>query len=112
MKSGSPLFMKPLVVDSATALRPVGKMLVVRRDDPETMIGAIHLPAGDVEAPDTGTLIAFGPGVDFELEKPFTMNEVVGKRVAFTHYGGTDWDKRHTILRQEDIMCFIEELPE
>lgn len=100
--------MKPLTVDSATALRPVGNMLVVRRDDPEKMFGQIHLPAQDVEPPDTGTVIAFGPEVDFHMDG-LTMADVKGRRVAFTKHGGVSWDKQHMILRQEDIMCFIED---
>lgn len=94
--------MDPITVDSATALQPVGKMLVVRKDDPETMVGSIYLPSAEVEAPDTGTVIAVGPEVEFP-----GFPDPIGRRVAFTHYGGTEWDKEHTILRQEDIMCFI-----
>lgn len=101
--------MEQITVDSATALRPVGNMLVVRRDDPETMVGAIHLPSQEVEPPDTGTIIAVGPEVDLQTEFAVPIEDPVGRRVAFTKYGGAQWDKQHMILRQEDIMAFIED---
>lgn len=105
--------MEQITVESATALRPVGNMLVVRRDDAETMFGQIHLPAQDVQPPDTGTVIAIGPLVNFQspraVDVSSDMEPIVGRRVAFTKHGGTNWDKQHMILRQEDIMCFIED---
>lgn len=89
-------------------------MLVVRRDDKETMVGAIHLPSQDVDAPTTGTVIAAGPQVYFKgLPTPksgsIASECIIGSRVAFTKYGGVEWDEQHVILRQEDIMCFIED---
>jgi co-chaperonin GroES (HSP10) len=101
--------MKQIQTECADKLTPAGTMMVVRRDDPklETETG-ILLPSQHVEAPDTGTILSVGPDVDFGDMRRAPVG-VVGSRVAFTKYGGVKWDEQHILVRQADVMCFIED---
>ncbi len=74
--------------------------------------GGIILPdTVDKERPESGKVIAIGPGRKDEAGKLMPMNIKKGDRVLFTKYGPVEIkieDKEYLIAREEDVLAVIE----
>jgi chaperonin GroES len=71
-------------------LRPLGDMVVVRRLAPAEKIGSIFLPDVAKEPPQSGVVVAAGPGARDENFVRIPMDVGEGDHVLFGKYSGTD----------------------
>ena len=76
----------------------------------ETTAGGIVLPDAAQEKPQSGTVIAVGPGRLLESGERCPVAVEVGDEVLYGKYGGTDIEvsgKDVKILRESDILAKI-----
>jgi len=65
----------------------------------------------DKERPESGRVVAVGPGKKDEDGKIISMSVKKGDKVLFTKYGPSEIkveDKEYLIAREEDILAIIE----
>jgi chaperonin GroES len=67
-------------------LTPLGKNVLVRRDDPKQKIGNILLPDTAKDPPLRGTVLAVGPGKRKDDGSRLPLEVDVGSRVYFDKY--------------------------
>lgn len=70
-----------------TTLKPLSDRIFVKRDDTPTSIGLIAL-AGQQPAPESGTVVAVGPGKRNKSGSIVPLSVSVGDRVMFGRYVG------------------------
>ena len=76
----------------------------------ETTAGGIVLPDAAQEKPQSGTVVAVGPGRLLESGERCPVAVEVGDEVLYGKYGGTDIEvsgKEVKILRESDILAKI-----
>lgn len=96
-------------------LLPVNDRVVVKPDSigGEIKKGGIIIPDGAREAPQTGTVLAVGPGrILFNGEvRPLMVKE--GHKVIYSRYGGVEVklnekdDSMVLILQEDDILAIV-----
>ncbi len=90
-------------------IRPLyDRVLVKRREQEETTAGGIIIPDTAQERTQTGTVIAIGAGriaQDGSL-RPLTVK--AGDVVFFGKFSGTEADKEHIILREDELLGIVE----
>ncbi len=64
---------------------PIHDLVLVRRDDPDTMVGSIHLPASN-EKTNLGTVVSVGPGRPLPEGGYSEMSAKAGDRVMFDKF--------------------------
>ena len=93
-------------------LKPLGDRVVVKAiAAEETSRGGILLPDTAKERPQTGEVIAVGPGKALDNGNIAAMEVKVGDRVVYSKYGGTEINvggEEVMILRQDDILGVVE----
>jgi chaperonin GroES len=93
-------------------LRPLGDRLIVKALERETVTkSGIVLPDTAKEKPQEGEVLAVGPGKVLDNGKRSTMEVLVGSRVLFAKYSGTEVKvdgEEYLIIRESDIMGIIE----
>lgn len=91
-------------------LQPFDDIVVVKRDDPETMTpGGIVLPPAAQAEVDQGTVIAKGPGKRGKVVIPMQVRE--GDRVLFSKYANLNFRWRgedFITMREADLIGVIE----
>jgi chaperonin GroES len=89
--------------------RPLGdRVLIQRLEGEEKTESGIIIPDAAKEKPQTGRVIATGPGRASEgTIVPLTVR--VNDIVYFGKYAGTDAGKDHIILREDDILGIVEQ---
>lgn len=96
------------------AIVPVNDRVIIEPDKREEIKkGGIIIPEGAREAPQTGKVIAVGPGrILFNGEvKPLMVK--VGDRVIYSRYGGVEVklnekdDSMVLVLQEDDILAII-----
>jgi chaperonin GroES len=89
--------------------RPLGdRVLIQRLEGEEKTESGIIIPDAAKEKPQTGRVIATGPGRSWEGTMiPLTVR--VNDIVYFGKYAGTDAGKDHIILREDDILGIVEQ---
>lgn len=97
-----------------TGAHPIGNQVMVRRVEPERMARGLHLPDGKESWPAIGTVLEVGQRVK-------TEEIVAGVRVLFKSRpasallpdvregGRSEWE-RVVMLREEDILCILDDL--
>lgn len=92
-------------------LRPLGDRLLVKRlEDQEKTQGGIIIPDAAKEKAQTGAVIAAGPGrYDAKNGSTLPLQVKVGDVVFFGKYAGTETDKDHLIIREDDILGVVEQ---
>ena len=94
-----------------SALTPVGDRVVVKSNDPdEVSKGGIVLPDVAQERPDTGKVLAVGPGKLLENGTRGEMEVAEGDEVIFGRYQGTDLEvqgEKIKVLRMDDILLVL-----
>jgi chaperonin GroES len=81
-----------------TAIKPLGKRVLVKRIEAQTTKGGIFLPESAQEKPKEGEVVAVGP--EAEALK-------VGEKVLFSSYAGTEvkgGDEEFLILTEDEIL--------
>ena len=94
-----------------SVLTPVGDRVVVKSNDPdEVSKGGIVLPDVAQERPDTGKVLAVGPGKLLENGTRGEMEVAEGDEVVFGRYQGTDLEvqgEKIKVLRMDDILLVL-----
>ena len=93
-------------------LKPLGDRIVVKAIEAEmTTPGGIVLPDTAKERPQTGEVIAVGPGKTLDNGTLAAVDVKVGDKVVYSKYGGTEikvGGEDVMILRQDDILGIVE----
>ncbi len=93
-------------------LKPLGDRVIIKQDEAETTTASgLYIAGSEKEKPQTGTVLAVGPGkVDKEGNK-MEMPVKVGDRVVYSKYGGNEIlcdDEEVLIIRADDIYAVIQ----
>ena len=93
-------------------LKPLGDRIVVKAlEAEETSRGGIVLPDSAKERPQTGEVLAVGPGKTLDNGSLAAMEIKVGDRVVYSKYGGTEikiGGEEVIILRQDDVLGVVD----
>jgi chaperonin GroES len=93
-------------------LKPLGDRIVVKAIEAETTSrGGIVLPDSAKERPQTGEVLAIGPGRTLDNGTTVALEVKVGDKVVYSKYGGTEikvGGEEVIILRQDDILGIVE----
>jgi chaperonin GroES len=93
-------------------LKPLGDRVVVKAlEAEETSRGGIVLPDTAKERPQTGEVLAVGPGKTLDNGTTAALEVKVGDKVVYSKYGGTEvkvGGEEVIILRQDDILGVME----
>ena len=93
-------------------LKPLGDRIVVKALDAETTTpGGIVLPDTAKERPQTGEVLAVGPGKMLDNGTIAAVEIKVGEKVVYSKYGGTEikvGGEEVIILRADDILGVVE----
>ena len=89
-------------------IRPLGdRVLIKLLENEDKTASGIYLPDTAKEKPQTGVVIAVGPGRTHEgtvTHLAVKINDVV----YFGKYSGTDAGQDHLIIREDDILGIVE----
>lgn len=105
------IFCMAQAVSSVQSIKPLRDHIVVQAQPQETMtLSGIVLPTtGSQEKPQTGTVMAVGPGKVAD-GKIVPMSVSVGDTVLFSKYSPTEVkvkDQDYLILREEDVLAVL-----
>lgn len=93
-------------------LKPLGDRIVVKTVEAETTSrGGIVLPDTAKERPQTGEVLAVGPGKTLDNGTVAALEIKVGDKVVYSKYGGTEikvGGEEYMILRQDDVLGIVE----
>ena len=93
-------------------LKPLGDRIVVKAlEADEKTSGGIVLPDSAKERPQTGEVLAIGPGKTLDNGTVVAMEVKVGDKVVYSKYGGTEikvGGQDVIILRQDDVLGIVE----
>ena len=93
--------------------RPLHDRVVIRRvEAEEKSAGGIIIPDTAKEKPQTGEIVAVGPGGRDESGKLIPIDVATGDRVLFGKYSGTEVkidDVEYLIMKESDIMGVLVE---
>lgn len=91
-------------------IRPLfDRVYIERIDSEEKTKGGLYIPEGSKEKGQTGKIIAIGTGKYDEAGKSCHFHVKVGDVVFFGKYAGTDFDDKHVILKEDDILGIIQD---
>lgn len=94
---------------SKVNLQPLGDRVIVEPDAPETKTASgIFIPDSAKEKPQSGIVVAAGPGKIADDGKTIPMNVKAGDKVLYAKYGGTEIKidgNDYMILRESDILA-------
>ena len=92
-------------------LKPLGDRVIVKADEAETTTASgLYLVKENKEKPQTGTVLAVGPGRLGKNGEYLPMPVKVGDRVVYGKYGGTEITHAGQdllILRADDLYAVI-----
>ena len=95
----------------ALNLKPLGSRVVIEPiEQEEITAGGIVLPETAKEKPQQGMVLSVGPGDRDESGKRIAMDVVVGDKVLFAKYSGTEIKmdgKKLLILRESDLLAIV-----
>jgi chaperonin GroES len=94
-------------------LWPLQDRVIVRRIEPQAVSrGGILIPDAAKETPQTGEVIAVGPGARGDAGVVIPINLSVGDKVLFGKWSGTEVKLdgvEYLIMKESDIMCLVRE---
>ena len=93
----------------AVSFQPLGDRVVIEPSDDEEQMtsGGIYIPDTAKEKPQTGTVVAVGPGKLTDEGARLQMDVAVGDTVVYSKYSGTEYkdgDTEYLVVRQDDIL--------
>ena len=93
----------------AVTFQPLGDRVVIEPSDEEESVssGGIYIPDTAKEKPQTGTVVAVGPGKLTDEGARLPMDVAVGDTVVYSKYSGTEYkdgDTEYLVVRQDDIL--------
>lgn len=96
---------------ATTTLRPLGDRVLVKvLAQEDKTAGGILLPDSAKEKPQTGEVVAVGPGKLKEDGSRVTPEVTVGDTVLYSKYSGTDIklsDAEHMLVAEKDILAIL-----
>jgi chaperonin GroES len=95
---------------TATKIRPLGDRVVVKIVKEEKSSGGILLPDNAQEKPQTGEVIAVGPGKTLDNGSRQTVDVQVGEKVLFAKYSGTEVKldgEVYLLLAEKDLLGVV-----
>lgn len=93
----------------AVSFQPLGDRVVIEPSDDEEQVssGGIYIPDTAKEKPQTGMVVAVGPGKLTDEGARLPMDVAVGDTVVYSKYSGTEYkdgDTEYLVVRQDDIL--------
>ena len=93
----------------AVTFQPLGDRVVIEPSDEEESMssGGIYIPDTAKEKPQTGQVVAVGPGKLTDEGARLQMDVAVGDTVVYSKYSGTEYkdgDTEYLVVRQDDIL--------
>lgn len=92
-------------------LKPLGDRLVVEPEErKETTASGIILPESAKEKPQTGKVLAVGPGRRDDDGDLIPLDVQVGDVVMYAKYAGTEVkidDKKYLIMKESDVLAVV-----
>lgn len=98
------------MVATATKIRPLGDRVVVKVVKEEKTAGGLVLPDTAQEKPQTGEVVAVGPGKVQDNGQRQPMDVSVGEKVLFAKYSGTEVKlegETYLLLAEKDILGVV-----
>jgi len=90
-------------------IRPLFDRIYVERIEVEEKTASgLYIPEGAKEKGQTGKVLATGKKVDATGNNS-DFQVKVGDVVLFGKYAGTDIDDKHVVLKEDDVLCVIED---
>lgn len=94
-----------------TSIKPLGKRLLVQRNEQAQEKGGIILPDTKKDKPQEGRVLAVGPGAinDDGVHENCSIQK--GQEVLFSSYAGTEVnidDKEYLIVSDEEVLAIVE----
>ena len=101
-----------MTTETQVTFKPVGNRIVVEPLDEETEMstGGIYIPDTAKERPQSGRVVAVGPGKLTDDGVRLPMEVGVGDVVVYSKYGGTEYkegDIEYLVLRDDDVLFTI-----
>ena len=98
-----------MATEAKVTFKPVGNRIVVEPLDEEAEMssGGIYIPDTAKERPQSGKVVAVGPGKLTDDGKRLPMEVAVGDIVVYSKYGGTEYKEGETeylVLRDDDVL--------
>ena len=98
-----------MTTEAKVTFKPVGNRIVVEplEDEAEMSSGGIYIPDTAKERPQSGRVVAVGPGKLTDDGKRLPMEVSVGDIVVYSKYGGTEYKEGETeylVLRDDDVL--------
>ena len=94
----------------ATKIRPLGDRVVVKIVKDEKTAGGIYLPDTAQEKPQTGEILAVGPGKILDNGSRLVIDVAVGDRILFAKYSGTEVKldgETYLLIAEKDILGVV-----
>ena len=93
-------------------IKPLADRIVIAPSDEEVSqtAGGIYIPDTAKEKPQTGTVVAAGPGRVTDDGKTIALTVKVGDSVVYSKYAGTEYSEVGTdylVVRESDILATI-----
>ncbi len=92
-------------------IKPLGNRVIIERLDAEARsAGGIIIPDTAKETPQSGKVIAVGPGVRDEDNNTIPLEVKKGDKVLFSKFGGTEVTLDGTdylIMKEDDVLAIL-----
>ena len=95
---------------TATKIRPLGDRVVVKVVKEEKTAGGLLLPDAAQEKPQTGEVIAVGPGKTLDNGSRQAVDVQVGEKVLFAKYSGTEVKldgENYLLIAEKDLLGVV-----
>lgn len=95
---------------TATKIRPLGDRVVVKIVKEEKSAGGIFLPDTAQEKPQTGEVVAVGPGKVLDNGSRQVVDVATGDKILFAKYSGTEVKldgETYLLLAEKDILGVV-----
>jgi len=99
-------------VAAKVKIKPLADRIVIAPSDEEVSqtAGGIYIPDTAKEKPQTGTVVAAGPGRVTDDGETIALTVKVGDSVVYSKYAGTEYSEGGTdylVVRESDILATI-----
>lgn len=85
-----------------------GRIAVWRSEEPNMTTGGLHIPDNAKERPSHGTVMAVGPGRVLDSGVRVEPTLVVGDRIVFGKYSGTEIEvsgQTLVLMREDEVLA-------
>tara|TARA_B100001013_G_scaffold339947_2_gene262559 strand:+ start:278 stop:583 length:306 start_codon:yes stop_codon:yes gene_type:complete len=98
-----------MATKTKVAFKPIGNRIVVEPSEEEADMsaGGIYIPDTAKEKPQSGTVVAIGPGRLTDDGQRVPMELSVGDSIVYSKYSGTEYkdgETEYVVLREDDVL--------